>query len=169
MAGTAGSNAKRACVEQVRVNTGVSKLTEHIVRFNKPATITALLAGTAVNLLSDATVPASDGVNDVAVGYTVILEGFRVKVKGTTPWATTGTILTIQDTAGQVFATIAVAALTANAYLWEFSANVTLDPLFTNTGGRLTLSKGLQIKGDANFGAGSDVIVTVFGYIEKLS
>lgn len=170
MAGLAGSRPQRASIEQVRVNTASSNLDDYISRFNRTVSLTALLAGTAINLLTDSTSVASGGLSDVGTGYTVVLEGWRIKVKGTTAWSGgSGTYIQIEDTSGQTFVRALSAALTSQALLMDNSANVTLDALYTNTGGRLTTSKGLRIKGDANYGAGSDVQVTVWGYIEKLS
>lgn len=116
----------------------------------KTATITSAAAATAVSLLADSQVPS---------GKKCYLMDFHAKVNGATQWATTATVK-IQDTNGTPvdFVTMAVAALTANAFVGKFTANVTPEAaLVAGTGG--TAAKGLQLKGDAN-GTGSNLIVT---------
>ncbi len=93
------------------------------------------------------------------------ITGFHAKVNGATLWATTATVK-IQDTNSSAvdFVTMAVAALTANAFVGPTTTNVTAEPAFSlGTGG--TAAKGLQIKGNAN-GTGSNLVVTVTGFIK---
>jgi len=135
--------------------TGAVPATDTWEVFHKTVTITSAAAATAVSVLSDAV---------VGTGRKVFLQGFIGRVNGATNWATTATVK-IQDTNGTPvdFVTAAVAALTGNSRVVPGTANVTLENAYANgTGG--TLSKGLQLKGDAN-GTGSDLIVTVWGII----
>lgn len=138
-------------------NTAVGgTLTEVGVPFTVSGTITSAAAATAVVLLPEASVPA---------GKKVYVTGFSAKVNGATLWGTTATVK-IQDTNGTPvdFATLAVAGLTANAFLGPYTANVTAEAAFsTFTGG--TAAKGLQLKGNAN-GTGSPLVVTVTGIIK---
>jgi len=84
-------------------------------------------------------------------------------VNGATAWATTATV-SIKDSATTGFFTLAVAGLTGNAELRPGSANVTALAAFKlGTGG--TAAKGLVLAGDAN-GTGSDLVVTVTGFIK---
>jgi hypothetical protein len=119
--------------------------------FTRTCTITSAAAATPVNCLADAAVPAA---------AKVYLMGFHAYVNGATPWATTATCA-IGDTVSVTYATVAVAAMTANAYITDTTANVTLGDAFQrNLGG--TTAKGVQISCNAN-GTGSDFVVTVFG------
>lgn len=124
--------------------------------FSVSGTLTSAAAGTAVHLIADALVGAAKKC---------YIAGFRAKVNGATPWATTATV-SIQDTAGSPvsFVDIAVAAMTANALIIEPSSNITLnDPFILGTGG--TAAKGIDVKGNAN-GTGSDLVVTIWGVIK---
>jgi len=125
-------------------------------RFHATATITSAAAATPVSLVLDASVPT---------GMKCYLQGFLMRVNGTTVWATTANVK-IQDTNGTPvdFATVLVALLTNQARIGcEPKANLTLEDAFSlGTGG--TASKGLSIVGDAN-GTGSDLVVSVWGII----
>lgn len=124
--------------------------------FSRTCTLTSAAAITPVNCLSNADVPS---------GKKPYLMGWRAKVNGATAWATTATCW-IQDTGGtsNYFVTMAVAALTANAFVADLSANVTQQaPYARNVGG--TADLGLEIACDAN-GTGSDLVVTIFGVIK---
>lgn len=135
--------------------------------FIATATISAGAAvATPVNILADTEVPA---------GRKVYITSFRATVNGATAWTagTSGTVftkLTLSDTNGTVipFADILLAALTANAVIHATTSNVTLkDAYLLNTGG--TAAKGLQIAGNSAAttpGVGSDVVVTVSGFIK---
>lgn len=142
----------------IQTTTGSVKIGELSVGvpFVATATITSAAAATAVTLVPDTAVPA---------GKKVYVTGFHAKVNGATEWATTATVK-IQDSNGTPveFATMAVAALTANALVFPATANITPAAAFTlGTGG--TAAKGLVLKGDAN-GTGSDLVVTVTGFIK---
>lgn len=118
--------------------------------------ISATTAGTAVHLLA---------ATAVGTGKKIIVTGFKATVGGTTAWSGgTGSKLVLQDTntSPVAVAEIAAAGLSGNAVLAEGTANVTLKAGIV-TG--LTAGKGLDIKGDNNFEAGSDVTVVVTGYI----
>ena len=126
--------------------------------FKRTATLTSAAAATAVHLLTDADVGSK----------TAYVMGAFVKVNGSTAWTdTTATVVKVQDTADTpvVGATIAKAGLTANACLTLESSNVTIgDPVALGTG--FTAEKGIDVVADAVFAAGSDLEVTIFGYIE---
>jgi hypothetical protein len=128
------------------------------VFFKRTATLTATGAATPVELLAAA---------DVGTGRTAYVLGIIAKVNGGTAWTGgTGTIVTIQDDAGTpvIGVTIAAAGLIGNAFIDLSEANTTVgDAVALGTG--FTAEKGLDVAGDAAFGAGSDLEVTVFGYI----
>lgn len=134
-----------------------------MIGFCATATITSTAAGTAVSLV------ANGASVIIPPDYIAFIQSFRLKVNGATAWSGgTLTKLTIEDNAGTPVPLfdIAVAALTGNALLGPYSANVTpKTPWVLNTGA--TAGAGLQIIGDHNAGAGSSVVVTVFGYYAK--
>lgn len=72
----------------------------------------------------------------------------------------------LQDTAGSpvTLLSVAKAQLTGNAVLGALSTGVTLGTLI-KTGAGATSEKGLSIAADAVFAAGSDIKITVFGFI----
>ena len=123
------------------------------------ATLTATAAAAGVEVIADANVPA---------GKKFYPLGHLLSVGGTTAWTdVTATILTFQDTAGSpvVAATFAKAQLTSQAQLQFLSTGVTLaTPVRTGVG--MTAGKGMRLKGDANFTAGSDITITAFGIIK---
>jgi hypothetical protein len=126
--------------------------------FRTTVTLTAAAAGTAVHIVAAA---------DVGALEKVFIMDFLLSVGGATAWSdSTGTIVTLQDTAGSpvVAATFAKAQLTGNAQLGKHSTGVTLGtPIRTGVG--LTADKGLDIIADSNFDAGSDISITVWGFI----
>ena len=124
--------------------------------FIRTATLTALAGGTAVHVLAAA---------DVGAGFKAFVTGFKATVSGGTAWSGgTGTKVALQDTNGTpvVGAEIAVAGLAGNAVIAEGHANVTLKAAMASG---FTAAKGIDIKGDNNFGAGSDLVVTITGFI----
>ena len=124
--------------------------------FVATATLTSAAAATPITLLADSLVPS---------GKKVYVTGFVAKVNGSTAWSTTANVK-IQDSNGTpvVFFTALVAALTGNAEVRPGTSNITSGAAYNQgTGG--TAAKGLQIVGDAN-GAGSDLVVTVHGFIK---
>ncbi len=127
--------------------------------FRKTVTLTSAAAGTAVEILADAA---------VGTGRKAYIVDFLVGIDGSTAWTdSTATIVKIQDTNGTpvVGATLAKAQLTANAVLGKTSTGVTLGDAI-KVGDGFTTAKGLVVIADANFAAGSDLVVTVFGFIE---
>jgi hypothetical protein len=125
--------------------------------FFKVATLTSAAAATPVDILTDVQVDTG----------TVFITDFLLNVNGGTAWTdTTGTVVTVQDTNGTpvVGITAAKAQLTGNAILDLLSTGITLgDAIIDGTG--FTATKGLQIVADSDFDAGSDIIVTVSGYV----
>ncbi len=129
--------------------------------FRKTGTLAAAAAGTPVNLLTAAEVLA------VGAGKKAYILGFFLKVDGATAWTdSSGTVVTIQDDNGSpvVAVSLAKAQLTGNAVLFPGQTGVTLGDAITEGSG-LTAEKGIDIVADSDFDAGSDIKVTVFGYI----
>lgn len=126
--------------------------------FRKTVTFTAAAAGTPVVIVAASEVT---GTNKVFV------TDFLLSVNGGTAWTdTTATIVTLQDTAASpvVGATFAKAQLTSQAQLGKLTAGVTLAaPVRTGVG--FTAAKGLNIAADGIFAAGSDISITVTGFI----
>jgi hypothetical protein len=90
---------------------------------------------------------------------------FLARVDGATAWAGSVSIINIADTNGtpNVFATLPVAALTANARVGEWTSGVVLsDALSRATGG--ATNAGIQVYADATASAGSNLIIQVEGY-----
>ena len=131
--------------------------TEVGVPFVATATVTSTTSATATSLLPATAVPT---------GKKVYVTGFVAKVNGATAWTTTSTVK-IQDTNSSAvdFFTIAVAALTGNAELRPGTSNVTSENAYV-LGSGSTAAKGLQVKANANAGAGSNLVVTVWGIIK---
>lgn len=122
--------------------------------FFKTCTITSAAAATPVNCLSASDVPAA---------LSAKLGKWHAYVNGATGWSTT-TACVIEDTAGNDLVTIAIAALTANTFINDSSANVTKEARYRiGTGG--AADAGLQISCDAN-GTGSDLVVTLMGTVQ---
>jgi len=130
-----------------------------VVPFTATATLTAAAAATPVDIVATASVPA---------GKKIYITEMLMAVNGGTAWTdVTATIVTIQDKAGApvLALTAAKAQLTANAVLALTSTGITLAaPVITGVG--MTAAVGLTIKGDANFAAGSDIVVTISGFIK---
>lgn len=153
------------CVSPTIVSTGVSDLetivtgitAEAGIPFRKTATLTSAAAGAAVHVLTDADVGSK----------TAYLLGAILKVDGSTAWTdSTGTIVKIQDTNGTpvVGLTYAKAELKGNAVLVLGSTGVTIgDAVAEGTG--FTAAKGLDIIADANFAAGDNIKITIYGYM----
>lgn len=126
--------------------------------FRRTVTLTSAAAATPVNIVTAA---------EVAALEKVYVTSILLNVNGATPWTdATATIVTIQDTAASpvVGATFAKAQLTANAALGMLSAGCTLAaPILTGVG--FTADKGLDIAADGNFAGGSNIVVTVCGFV----
>lgn len=129
------------------------------IPFHKVVTLTAAAAGTAVDILTDA---------NVGSGKKAYITHILVTVGGATAWTDdTATVVKIQDknSSAVVGVTIAKAQLTNAAILGMLSAGVTLaDAVKLGTG--FTAAKGLVVVADANFAAGSNLAVTVAGFVK---
>lgn len=131
---------KDANVTTVKIadaNVTPAKLSE--ILFQRTATITSAAAGTPVNILLTADVPATKKV---------YLQGFIARVNGATAWGTTATVK-IQDNNGTPvdFVTMPVSVLTNAARVFPSTTNVVCEDAFAaGTGG--TAQKGLQLVGD---------------------
>jgi len=125
--------------------------------FKRTATLTSAAAGTAVHVLTAADVGSK----------TPFVMGAILKVDGADAWTdTTGTVVKLQDTADTpvVGFTYAKEQLTANAVLTLASTGVTIDDPVAEGNG-FTAEKGLDVIADSDFDAGSDIKITVFGYL----
>jgi hypothetical protein len=127
--------------------------------FHKTVTLTAAAAGTAVPIVA---------AGEVTGTNKIYISDILINVGGGTAWTdSTGTVVTIQDTAASpvVAVTAAKAQLTGNAILGKHSTGITLAaPIITGVG--LTAAKGLDVIADSNFDAGSNMYVTVIGVIK---
>lgn len=138
------------------IETSVDEVRAAGVPFFATATLTAAAAGTAVHVVPEADVPSGKKIHILDV---------VLNVSGATAWTdSTATVVKLQDTAGTpvVAATYAKAGLTGNAVLGKIGANITAGADI-KTGSGLTAEKGLDIAGDADFTAGSDILVSVYG------
>lgn len=144
--------AKLVPASLVDIQAEVTAITaEAGIPFKATATLTSAAGATEVVLLADAKVPA---------GKKVYLHSIFASVDGATEWAT-ATKVSIKDSSDVEGASFAVSDLIANANLTIADATL-LDPVAQGAG--FTAAKGLEIVADAN-GTGSNLIVTVFGYI----
>ena len=142
------------------LETVVEEITELAGRpFRKTVTLQAASAGTPLEVVA---------AGEVTGTKKVYITDFLFSVGGSTAWTDgVATVVKLQDSAASpvVAATIAKAQLTANAQLGKHSTGVTLGtPIRTGVG--LTAAKGLNVAADANFAAGSDLSVTVVGFIQ---
>ncbi len=124
-----------------------------------------LLVRGQMNIVSTTALTPTVPVTNAMLAYLGITTGFNLTywnamVNGATAWTTTTTV-TFQDLAGVALFTIGVAALTANAQVWPWSANVTLGDAAILGG---TAAKGFQVIADANAGAGSNLVLNYGGY-----
>ena len=127
------------------------------IPFRKTVKLTSADATTAVEIIADAA---------VGTGKCVYITGFYANVNGSDAWAGAGNNVIVRDRATSPVAaiTLAKAQLTTNAQLMFGSTGVTLgDGIKDGTG--MTEAKGLTIVGDGAFTAGSDLIVTITGFI----
>lgn len=137
-AGTAGTTGNVAITTTTTGNTtsGMAGGTDNLV--------TALLADSGVPF-----------------GKHVAVTGFTLKVNGATSWNDAATVK-IEDNNGNIFATIAKAALTGNAVVTASTSNVTLGAAWFATG---DAGKGLQIVLSSNEATGSPLLFQVTGQI----
>ena len=127
------------------------------VPFRKTVTLKAADATTAVSIIADAA---------VGTGKCVYITGFYANVNGNDAWAGTGDNVIVRDRAGTPVAGITLpdSILTDSAQLMFGSAGVVLgDCIKDGTG--MTATKGIEIVGDGAFTGGSDLIVTITGFI----
>lgn len=128
------------------------------IPFRKTVTLKSADATTAVEIIADAA---------VGTGKCVYITGFYANVNGGDAWVGAGNNVTIADTASPAVSAITLAkatALGANAQSMFGSNGVTLgDGIKDGTG--MTEAKGLEIVGDGAFTDGSDLIVTITGFI----
>ena len=124
--------------------------------FVRTCTLSSAAAATAVTCLTDAA---------VGTGKKAYLAGWHAKVSGGTAWDTTASCA-IKDTSGAAtpFVTLAVAALTGNAFIADHSSNVTQEASYARNLGTAA-DKGFVLVCDAN-GTGSDLVVTIYGVIK---
>jgi hypothetical protein len=94
-------------------------------------------------------------------GFIPIIESFTVTVTGSTGWADAAT-LTLKDTEGNVFATIAQAALAGDAVIFPHTADVTLGAAW-NDGG--SAAAGIVIEPDAEETTGDPVTIRITGHL----
>ena len=124
--------------------------------FFKVVTLLPAASATPVPILPDA---------QVGPGRTPYIIGYAFHVNGATPWSGgTGTKVALQDTAGVEIMSIATAALTANNVIETKVANVTYSANFQATR-QGTLALGLQFRSDNNYGAGSPIVLMVYGIL----
>ena len=122
--------------------------------FFRTCTLTSAAAATPVPCLAAADVPAA---------LSPKLAKWSIYVNGGTGWATT-TVCTLEDTGGNDLVNVAVAALTADTFVTDHSANVTQEARYRlGTGG--AADAGIQVVCDQN-GTGSDLVVVVSGTIQ---
>ena len=127
------------------------------IPFRKTVKLTSAKATTPVEIIAD---------DDVGAGKCVYINSLYANVNGNDQWAGDGAVVTVQDTATTPVAaiTFAKAQLTANAQLMFGSTGVTLgDGIKDGTG--MTEAKGITIVADGAFASGSDLIVTITGFI----
>jgi hypothetical protein len=145
-------------VQPVLVDTDVTAITAGAGKLiARTATFASATANVVTNILTDAD----------AAGKTFHLVAAFLKVDGATAWTdSSGTIVKVQDTNGTpvVGLTYAKAQLTGNAVLVLGSTGLTIgDAVSEGTG--FTAEKGIDIIADSAFDAGSDIKVTIVGYL----
>ena len=128
------------------------------VPFRKTVTLKSADAETPVSIIADA---------DVGTGKSVYITGFYANVNGAVAWSGTGNNVIVRDRASPSVAAITMAdatALGADSQLLFGSTGVTLgDGIKDGTG--MTATKGIELVADGAFAAGSNLIVTICGFI----
>lgn len=127
------------------------------IPFRKTVTLKSADAETPVSIIADA---------DVAAGKCVYITGFYANVKGNEAWSGTGNNVIVRDRASSPVSAITLpdSILTNSAQLMFGSTGVVLgDGIKDGTG--MTPAEGIEIVGDGEFTAGSDLIVTITGFI----
>jgi hypothetical protein len=133
----------------------------HLVRrpIRGYASITAASAGTAVHVIPDSQVGPSE---------TIAISQMIIRVNGATAWTdATATVVKIQNSDGSILGvTIPKALLTGFATIWLSTPGLTLSATVVANGGPgFGNGKGLDVVADANFAAGSNILVTLIGDI----
>ncbi len=122
------------------------------------ATLTAAAAATPVSILDAA---------DVPTGKKVYITSVVLKVNGATAWTDlTATVVKIQDTTAVAGLTYAKAGLVGNAIFSTLSGTSITTAAPISIGDGFTDGEGLEIVADAVFAAGSNIVVTVSGFIQ---
>jgi hypothetical protein len=138
----------------------VTNITELSGRpFRKTVVLTSAASATPVEIIADAEVTGTQKV---------YITDLLMYVSSTVAWTdSTGTVVTVQDTnsSAVVAATAAKAQLTSEALLGKLSTGITLGDAIKKGSG-LTAAKGIVVVADSDFDAGSDLYVTVTGYIQ---
>lgn len=127
------------------------------IPFRKTVKLTAAGAETPVSIIAD---------DDVGVGKSVYITSMYANVNGSTAWSGTGDNVIIRDRATTPVAAITLpdSILIDSAQLMFGSTGVVLgDGIKDGTG--MTPTKGIEIVGDGEFSDGSDLIVTICGFI----
>lgn len=127
------------------------------IPFRKTVTLKSADAETPVSIIADA---------DVGTGKCVYITGFYANVSGNEAWAGTGNNVIVRDRASSPVSAITLpdSILTDSAQLMFGSTGVVLgDGIKDGTG--MTPAEGIEIVGDGEFTAGSDLIVTITGFI----
>lgn len=127
------------------------------IPFFAEATLVSTTAATPVQLIA----PITSGP---LLGRKLYLNKFIARVDGGTAWTTT-TVVHLSDTNGtpNPLVTIPVAALLANARILESTSGVILEDSYSRGTGTAT-NAGLQVYGDVNAGAGSNLIIQASGF-----
>jgi hypothetical protein len=142
---------------RARVGTRLNLATKYGVPFRKTVTLTTATSAAGVDVLTAAEVNGGTAFIDTAI----------ISVTGGTAWAdTTAATVLLVDTAASPVTIISYAktSLGANAKLYLGDTGVTPGTSITSGEGA-TLAKGLRLKGNDAFGAGSDIKFTVTGFI----
>lgn len=128
--------------------------------FSKTARLSALVASTRVHVLAEADIP--DGKTIHPLGFFILLDGEVAWTGGS------GTTVYIADSGVDLiyrFAAIQATQLVAGNYISPTAEGVTLEAEFGMSLG-CRAGKGIDVLADDNFASGSDLVVTVYGYME---
>jgi hypothetical protein len=128
--------------------------------FSATGRITAAAAGSHAHLLGEEKIP---------LGKTAHPLGFMMVLDGETAWSgEPGTTLYLADSGIDSiyrFASVPAQLITAGSYISPTLDGVTLEAEFGMALG-CREGKGIDLVADGNFTAGSDLVATVFGYLE---
>jgi len=127
--------------------------------FSKTIRLPALTAGTRVHSFSEADIP--EGKKIYPLGFFLLLDGETAWTGGT------GTKVYIADSGIDLiyrFAGILATQLIPGNYIGPASEGVTLEAELGMSLGCRT-GKGIDVMADGDFAEGSDLVVTVYGYM----